>query len=368
MKRLFFTAGPSQLYPTVPSYIAAAIDNQVPSWSHRGREFAELFTSVRLGLKKLLGVPGEYEVLFFSSATEIWERLIQNCVDTTSFHFVNGEFGHRFRWTAQRLGRNPLAVEVPQGEFFDLKKTQVPNHVELIAITHNESSSGVAWTPEEIEYVADANPDALIAVDGVSSIPYPALPYKKIDAVYFSVQKGFGLPAGLGVCILSPRALRRSQEREKLGTSSRAGYPTGSYHSFPVMLEMAAKGQTVETPNVLAIYLLDKVIEEFRGIGLKQIRRDTEQKADMLYSFFDRQTQLAPAVPKGKNRSATLIVVNTTGASGQIIEKLLQRGIEVGCGYGKRKNDQIRIANFPAHARSDVQRLIDELSAILKAQ
>ncbi|MCX7996429.1 MAG: aminotransferase class V-fold PLP-dependent enzyme [Patescibacteria group bacterium] len=358
MQRLFFTAGPSQLHPSIASSIAAAVAASVPSWSHRGPEFEGLFASVRSGLKQLLGVPSGYEVLFFSSATEIWERLIQNCVAKTSFHFVNGVFGDRFRWTTEKTGRQALYVEVPQGSFFDLERIAVPKEAELIGITHNESSSGVAWQVPEIASVAKKYPDALIAVDVVSSLPHPDLPYELLDAVYFSVQKGFGLPAGLGVGIISPRAIAKSRSLEKQGIG------TGSYHSFSAMLESAAKNQTVETPNVLNLFLLDQVVKTFTRIGLARIRTEIDAKATRIYAYFDAHSRYKPSVPDIAHRSPTLIVVDTYGESKRIVEALAKQGIEISYGYGKRKDDQIRIANFPAHSMQDIDRLLTAFDSL----
>ena len=72
----------------------------------------------------------------------------------------------------------------------------------------------------------DLPAEKLVALDCVSALPYADIPVDKVDAVYFSVQKGFGMPAGLGVLILSPAAVA------KAATIEEAGISTGSYHSF----------------------------------------------------------------------------------------------------------------------------------------
>ena len=65
---------------------------------------------------------------------------------------------------------------------------------------------------ENIHKVAKQYPDKLIAVDAVSSAPYGDLDYRLLDIVFFSVQKLFGLPAGLGILIVSPRAIEKSEQ------------------------------------------------------------------------------------------------------------------------------------------------------------
>lgn len=353
MKRLFFTAGPSQLYHSVPKYIESALAADIPSISHRGQLFVDIFNETRSALKELLTVPNDFEIFFFSSATEIWERIIQNCVEETSSHFVNGSFGERFHWTAKMLGKKPEMIKAPFGEGFDVAKIKVSQKSELMGFTHNESSSGVMWQMEDIYTLGERYPDKLVAMDVVSSMPYPVINYEKVDLVYFSVQKGFGLPAGLGVLIVSPRAM--SKQRDMVNK----GILTGSYHSFNVMKNFADKGQTTETPNVLNIYLLGKVCQEYRDYGIGNIRNETEEKARIMYDYFEKHDRYKPAIQNKRDRSQTLIVVNTQGDSNKIVQFLETMDIEVGYGYAEAKETQIRIANFPAHSREDVKRLLD---------
>jgi phosphoserine aminotransferase len=357
-KQLFFTAGPSQIYPSLETHIKSAMEAQVMSMSHRGKEFEKLYGDIDFWLKKLLGIPEDYHVLFFSSATEIWERLIQNCVERSSFHFVNGAFGERFRWTSAMLGRNALSVVVPDGTSFDYGSVDVPDEAEMLCFTHNESSTGVMLRVADIHAMAKRYPDKLVAVDAVSSMPYPDFDYEILDAVYFSVQKGFGLPAGLGVLILSPRAFETSLLLKNKGIS------IGSYHSFPVMVDAAAKRQTVETPNVFALYLFARVLEDFNAFGIDAIRQHTDTKARLLYEFFESDPEFNPAVHGIRDRSATLVVVNVGGRAKQFVELAAHAGYEIGYGYADRKQDQIRIANFPAHSVADMEGLIGALTAM----
>jgi aspartate aminotransferase-like enzyme len=79
-------------------------------------------------------------------------------------------------------------------------------------------------------------PDSLIVVDAVSSLPYPQFDYTKIDSVFFSVQKGFGLPAGLGVWVVNDQ-----MHREGRITFSSKGISIGTYHNLPTLAYPMAK-------------------------------------------------------------------------------------------------------------------------------
>ena len=113
-----FTPGPSQLYFTVEDHVRRAFRDGIPSLSHRSKKFEGIYRETVDGLRALLGLPSEYQIFFTGSATEIWERTIQNLVDKNSFHFVNGSFSKRFFEIAQQLQINPAKIEAAPGKAF----------------------------------------------------------------------------------------------------------------------------------------------------------------------------------------------------------------------------------------------------------
>lgn len=353
MRNIFFTPGPSQLYSTVKKYIRQALREDIPSISHRGKKFQEIYEGTVSGLKSLLNIPDTHRVYFLSSGTEAMERVIENCVETYSFHFVNGSFSKRFYKTALELRKKPQKYEVPLGEGFAISEITIPKYTELICLTQNETSTGVQVPMDDV-YALKKHPTKLVALDIVSSAPYVDVDYKKVDLVFFSVQKGFGLPAGLCVIIVSPKAFAKAKLLEEKRS-------IGSYHSFLSLEQYAVKNQTPETPNVLAIYLLGKVIEDMKKLEIKKIRKETEEKARMLYDFFDKHPENKPFVKELTWRSRTVIVADIDGGSKPLIERLKKKGFVVGSGYGELKERQIRIANFPAISIQDVKKLIKNL-------
>lgn len=355
MQKIYFTPGPTQLYPTVKAHIKNALDQDILSISHRSEKAQKIYAETVSNLKKLLEIPPQYKIFLLSSGTEAMERVIQNCVAKYSFHFVNGAFSKRFYKTSQELGKNARILEVKGGENFIFDKVKIPKETELICITQNETSSGVSIPPKLIYQLKEKYPKKLVAVDTVSSSPYIDLDFRKLDCVFFSVQKGFGLPAGLAVLIVSPRAFQKSK------TISKKGISVGSYHSFASLDEYGVKNQTPETPNVLGIYLLGKVCRDMIGSTrhrLAEIREDTEEKAKMIYDFFEKKKGYRIFVANKLFRSNTVIVIEVDGGSKKLIEKLKTKGLIVSSGYGQYKESQIRIANFPAHTKGQVLQLL----------
>ncbi|MCW5911297.1 MAG: aminotransferase class V-fold PLP-dependent enzyme [Cyclobacteriaceae bacterium] len=351
-----FTPGPSQLYFTVEDHARKAFREGIPSLSHRSAAFEKISKHATDGLKELLELPEGYHILFAGSATEIWERSIQNLVAESSLHFVNGSFSKRYHEIAAQSGRQAHKIEVPAGQgFISYSPTSTP---ELIALTHNETSTGVSLPLDFIHSFREQHPDALIVVDAVSSLPYPKFDYTKIDSVFFSVQKGFGLPAGLGVWIVNERCIAKAEQLQQRGVN------IGTYHSLPTLIANAKKNQTPETPNVLGIYLLGRVVSDFLKRGMHTICKETEYKAAILYHALQNHPAAKPFVADPELRSQTVIVAQAGDATETIAKFLAEHGLQAGDGYGDKKKSQLRFANFPTHSKETYELLVDLLEKI----
>lgn len=354
--KIYFTPGPSELYPTVPAHMAAAMANKIGSVSHRSQQFKDIYAHAVNGLRQLLQLPENWDILFVSSANEVWERAIQNCVEHESFHLVNGSFSKRFYEIARELGRQATKHEVPFGEGFAVPSIEVPASAELVALIQNETSSGASLPVSDInQFRNKVNSEALIFVDSVSSTPYPAFDFTRIDSTYFSVQKCFGLPAGLGIWLVNDRCVAKAQALQAKGLS------VGSYHSIPSLLSKARTYQNPETPNVLNIYLLGKVVEEMNHHGVETIRQETEAKARLIYDYLGSSQNFSIAVTEPAHRSKTTIIAHTQVSSAEVIKKLAPFDMIIGSGYGSYKDSQIRIANFPTHSLAQAQALVYKL-------
>ena len=355
MKKIYFTPGPTQLNPAVASYLKSALDNDVFSISHRSDRFKDIFKQTSDNLRALLNISDDFHIFFISSATEAMERIIENCVEQRSTHLVNGAFSERFYQIARDLKKSPHKIEAAPGNGFYADEIQIDPESELICITQNETSTGVSLPPDITTKLKRRYPDKLIAVDIVSSVPYIELDYESIDCAFFSVQKGFGLPAGLGVIIINDRCIQKTISLQERGAN------IGSYHNFPALLKQAEKHQTPETPNVPGIYLLGKVCENYLHTGIEDIRNLTERKATMLYNFFDTHPHYQSFVSEKSFRSPTIVVAETLTGSASVIKKLADNGFIIGSGYGQFKQNHIRIANFPMHSIEELERVLHYL-------
>lgn len=349
-----FTPGPSQLYVTTEDHARKAFRELIPSLSHRTKQFEDISHNATEGLRALLNIPANFSIVFTGSATEIWERIIQNLTEETSHHLVNGAFSQKFYDTAVQLNRKATLTNAEPGKGFSESIT-IPS-TELIALTHNETSTGVSLPLNVIDKLRDSHAGSLIAVDSVSSLPYPNFDFTKLDSVFFSVQKGFGLPAGLGVWIVNDRCLAKAEQLLSKGIS------IGSYHTLPSLVSMAKKNQTPETPNVLGIYLLAGVVEDMNRRGIQTIRRETDYKAAILYQALDAHPIINAFVKNLADRSKTVIVADCGVHTEALTDHLMKKGMLPGDGYGPQKKTQLRFANFPAHSKEQYELLVDSIT------
>ncbi len=353
----YFTCGPTELYPDIGRWLQEAIDQKLFSITHRGKEYENIFSGCVTELKALMNIPETHSIFFMSGATECMERIIENLVEEKSAHFVNGAFAERFYTTAKELKKEPYLLSADWGKGNDLS-VDISKDTELICITQNETSTGALSPMEEIYALKDRYPDKMMAIDIVTSSPYVKIDFKKIDIAFFSVQKGFGMPAGLGVLIINNKCFEKTLEMKEMN------FNIGTYNNFLNAYKYYTLNQNTITPNVPGIYLLWKVCEHLNGIGIEKIRKETEEKASLYYSELKNVNGIEFFVQEEKYRSKTIIVLNVGEKQKAIKEKLISEGYIVSSGYGKFKDTQIRIANFPMHGVEDCKKIIEILKKI----
>ncbi len=352
--KIFFTPGPAQLFYTFENHLKKALFDDVPSISHRGKEFIKIIQHTNECLRELLEIPQRYDIFFLNSANEAWDRIIQNLVIKSSHHFVNGSFSQKFYDFALSYGMQSTVAESAPGATFP--DPTIPEDAELIGITKNETSVGFTFSEKQIEAIRQANPDRLIALDVVSAVPSIPVNFENIDTAYFSVQKGFGMPPGLGIWICNERCIEKAKMKAERTS-------IGSYRAIPNLKKFAAKDQTPETPNMLFIYLLGKIAEDMLEVGKQKIINDTIYKSTILYQAFEEHELLTPFVASSENRSRTSLVADSSHPE-RFIDHFQKKQLVLGTGYGPYKQKHVRIANFPTHSKEIVEMVVDQLKEV----
>ncbi|MFC3810462.1 aminotransferase class V-fold PLP-dependent enzyme [Lacihabitans lacunae] len=354
----YFTAGPAELYPKFEEYLQEFVDLQLGSISHRSGQFKKIYQHTDENLRQLLNIPAEHAIMFTGSASEIWEKLILSTVEHESFHLVNGSFSEKFYKYSKSLKKTATAFTKELGEGFSYGEITVPEYAELICTTQNETSTGVQMREADIHKLKRSNQNKIVAVDMVSSAPHPNLDFSVIDTAFFSVQKSFGLPAGLGVWIANEKCLEKATELKTKGVN------IGAHHDLPTLWKNSKEFQNPATPNVMGIFLLGKVAEDMNKTGIEVLRKNTEDKAKKLYKFFENHADYSLSVENPDHRSRTVAVINTNRPSAEIIKIMSEKNLIIGSGYGPKKDSQIRISNFISNTSDQIDNLLKEFENI----
>lgn len=341
-----FYPGPSRIYDDIPRYVRAASRKGILSMNHRSDEFMKLMEKTVLLMKEKLDIPSSYAIYFTSSATECWEIVAQSLIKQKSIHIHNGAFGAKWFDYTKKL--KPDAVEVT----FDKEQLLDPSITfsdgDVICITQNETSNGTQVSPETIASIRKNNPQHLVAVDATSSMGGVHLNFKAGDVWLASVQKCFGMPAGLGIMICSPAAIARLTELKE----------SAHYNSLTLIHDMMKKWQTSCTPNVLGIYLLMRVLKKVKPIDEVHARLASRMQGWEL--LFAHGEKLKPLVSNKAARSITVMAVRgEESAIAQLKRKAEKAGFLLGEGYGTLKKGTFRIANFPALKRKEIRALME---------
>lgn len=342
-----FYPGPSKIYPQVEQYLQDAYRSGILSMNHRSQGFMDVLKETMRLMHDKLAIPADYSIYLVSSATEAWEIVAQSLTQQHSAHHYNGAFGKKWFSYATHI--------VPQtsGSLFPINQT-LPYHLfqegeeraafnrqrlsdyEVLCLTHSETSNGTQIRMQELVEIRSLT-DALIAVDATSSMGGVAFDWTLGDVWFASVQKCFGLPAGMGVMVCSPKALEKARQVNDILR----------YNSLLFVHENFEKYQTHYTPNTLGVYLLMRVMEKIEPIAA--IDQQTVKRAEILYQFIENETDWEPLVTNRATRSDTVIAVKgEPQAIAALKKEATLAGITLGNGYGEWKNNTFRIANFPA--------------------
>ena len=341
-----FYPGPSQIDPGIPGYLKEALDLGITGINHRSKEFVNISKTCRKLLRKKLVIPASYEIFFVSSATECWEIIAQSFAHEKTFHLFNGAFGERWYQNTKKILKGSLGMQYDPEESIDLHYPILPDGTEVICLTHNETSNGTRVRNRTLRDIRKNFRDLLIAVDATSSMAGVALNFKDADIWFASVQKCFGLPAGMGIMICSPKAVEKALViNEK-----------GHYNSMVHLIENMKAGQTTHTPNVLSIFLMMKVMED-RPL-ITKIDSLISKRYKQWIKFLQKLKSIEIFIHNSEVRSRTVLTIQARPrVISRLKNKVLEKGYILGNGYGQLNATTLRIANFPAISDEHIQGL-----------
>jgi phosphoserine aminotransferase len=343
-----FYPGPSKVYPLVKDFAKEAFENGILEENHRSEPFMQLLEDCTKLFKNHLNIPSDYKVFFVTSATEAWEICAQSLFGYAPVKFYyNGAFGEKWMKYSERI-----YGDVSEGKFsVDQKILLDTSFAGDVCIVANETSNGTQVNPADFKDVMSEN--SLLYVDAVSSLGGIDYEISDADVWISSSQKCFGLPSGMGIMLVSPKALARAKT---LGDGK-------FYNSLLFIEENFDKLQTPYTPNILSVYLLKRLLENLPNI--KEVSQNLVIRAKKLYEYFDSTESLKPLVLNNEVRSQTLVAIKCSDLK-ELQAYLAKNDITIGKGYGEWKDSTFRIANFPAIDNQEYDYLLEILSNFVR--
>lgn len=338
-----FGCGPTKVPPQA---VAALADRGAAllGTSHRKLPVKALVERLQEGLVDLFELSDDYEVVLgVGGATAFWDAAAFCLVERRSLHYVFGEFSTKFAGSTAAAPwlQDPVRVTSRPGTRPVLGSDP---SVDVQALTHNETSTGVAMD------IARPDGEALVLVDATSGAAGLPVDVRESDAYYFSLQKGFASEGGLWVALMSPAAIERAQQL------ARERY-VPPFLDLAIAIDNSREQQTYNTPAIATLFLAAEQVDWMlaRG-GLESMVAGCAAKAAFVYEWAEETDYTTPFVTDPAARSNVVATVDLSEEldAGDVNAVLRANGIVDTDAYRKLGRNQLRVGLFPAIDMDDV--------------
>jgi phosphoserine aminotransferase len=342
-----FGCGPSKVRAEQIDAVVAASASIIGT-SHRQEPVKRLVGEIRRGIAELFILPDGWEVILGNGGTTMfWDVATFGLVERRSQHLVFGEFSGKFAdacAAAPHLA-DPSVISAPPG---DHPEARAEADVDVFALTHNETSTGVAM---QLRRPDDAGDDQLVLVDATSAAG--GLPWEPadVDVYYFAPQKCFAADGGLWLAACSPAAIERIDRVAATGRWCPASL------DLAIARDNSRLDQTYNTPAVTTLVLLASQLGWMLELGgLAACAKRAQASAEHLYGWAEATAWTTPFVADPAKRSAVVATVDLDENIdvGKLNAALRANRIVDTDGYRKLGRNQIRVGMFPAIETSDV--------------
>ena len=261
-----FIPGPTN----VPDEVRRAMN--IPMEDMRAPDFGDFILPLLSDLKKAFRLTHGRVFVYPTSGTGAWEAAISNTLNTGDRVLMSrfGQFSMLWVDMAERLGLEVDLCEVewdkgvPVEDYAAKLAADKEHKIKAVFATHNETATGVTSNIAAIRAALDAaNHPALLFVDGVSSIGSIEFEMEDwgVDLAVAGSQKGFMLPAGLGLLGVSDKALE-AHKRAKMPRC---------YFSFADMIKLNDTGYFPYTPATQLLRGLRCSLDMLLAAGMESV-------------------------------------------------------------------------------------------------
>lgn len=345
----------------VPDDILAEMAH--PMVNHRGPEFKEMLFRVTDGLKQVFETKRDVYIMT-TSGTGAMEASVVNTLSPGDrvLCVTVGAFGDRYGEIAAAYGAEVVRLEFPWGTAADPDKVRdalrKDPSIKAVLVTHNETSTGVGNDLEAIAKAAHGASDALVLVDGVSSVA--SIPVRTdvwgLDVVATASQKGWMLPPGLAFVSFSQRAWKA----HATARMPRYYFDASAYKKY---FEI---GQPPYTPGVSLYFALDLALKQLLAEGLLSVYARHKRIAQMTRDGAKAMGLSLFPDERAASETVTAVKVPEGVDAAKVVAALRElHGVVLAGGQEKLKGKIFRIGHMGRVSPDEIRQTLTALAATL---
>ena len=285
-----FSAGPAMLPEEVLKEAAEEMLDyrgcgmSVMEMSHRSKVYQQIIDEAEADLRKLVGIPDNYKVLFLQGGATLQFGMIPMNLMTVNkkADFINtGVWTKKAIQDAKLFGEVRVIASSEDRKFSyipSMKDLKINKDADYVYMCDNNTIYGTKFK----EYPETG--DIPLICDMSSCFLSEPIDVKKFGMIYAGAQKNVG-PAGVTIIIIRDDLVARSAE-----------LPLPVYLRYAPHVE---NGSMYNTPPTYGIYICGKVFKWLLANGgLEERARRNEEKAKLLYDYLDSSSFYQTSVEK----------------------------------------------------------------------
>lgn len=325
--------------------------------SHRQKTVKSVVGSLRKGLSSLFSLPDDYEVVLGNGgATYFWDTAVFSLIENKSQHLSFGEFSSKFAASAKAAPfiSDPMIIKSETGTH---PEAVADDSIDLYALTHNETSTGVAMTIKR-----PSGASGIVAVDATSGAGGLPVDADEFDCYYFAPQKAFSSDGGLWLALMSPKAIARAKDITSSGRYIPPALDLG------IAIDNSRLDQTYNTPALATIFLMENQVQwMLDNGGLSFTTNRCAKSSSIIYDWAEASDFANPYVSDVAKRSAVVATIDFSDEidAALVASTLRANGIVDTEPYRKLGRNQLRIATFPSVDPADVEALVASIDFVV---
>ena len=315
-----FSAGPA----TLPISVIHELQSALPEFktcqagimeiSHRSQDFDAVIQSAKTRLRRLLNIPGDYEILFLQGGASLQFYMLPLNIlspQESGAYIMTGTWSTKALKEAKRCS-NSISI------------WEDSNHQTLPQEALNSDANYIHYTSNNTIYGTQfhqvPSSSTHTVVDMSSDICSRRINVSDFDVIYAGAQKNLG-PSGVTAVILSPWAIEQSKKNDSLRDG---GVPSMLNYAL-----MVSKDSMFNTPNTFGIFALERMLAWLENLGgIDVIEQENNAKANLIYQELDASDFWKPhAHPSARSKMNITWRLAQTELESVFIEEASHHGL-----------------------------------------